>query len=137
MTITFFPKGEYHTVVIKARQIKNFNPELNSVEYVDIGGNSCSSSGVPFIVDGEDENRVGLRQEVDSFSQSIEKILRTNAHKGHWGKLSVAQLFEKLEEEHEELRRAVLAHEGSEAVLHEASDVAAVAMMIADNVRNQ
>lgn len=49
------------------------------------------------------------RQSVESFADAMEEVLQENDHKPHWGTLSLAYLRERLNEELEELDRALIA----------------------------
>jgi NTP pyrophosphatase (non-canonical NTP hydrolase) len=76
---------------------------------------------------------------VNRFARAMEARLEANRHKGNrpgWMRDTVGGLFERLEEEMEELREAVdsfpRSREQKDEILREAADVANFAMMVAD-----
>jgi NTP pyrophosphatase (non-canonical NTP hydrolase) len=75
---------------------------------------------------------------VEAFAEAIEERLQANDHKGGWVSCPPAYLLKRLRQEVKELA-AVCTHRRysrapKEQVIHEAADVAAFAMMLADNV---
>ena len=77
---------------------------------------------------------IEVRSPVAFMSSAMEDVLKQNDHKGGWEKCSINFLMSKLDEEHDELRKAMIRKELiPEEILHEAVDIANVAMMIADN----
>lgn len=76
------------------------------------------------------------------FSKKMEEILRKNDYKSGWHNCSYDFLFAKLNEETDELKRAIFKYldykDGYNEdlianIIREAADVANIAMMIADN----
>lgn len=84
-----------------------------------------------------------LREELDFFSQEMEKILRQNDHKGGHSDCTDEQLYdstlEELFELFRELRPDLSPHFDidAEKVIKECCDVANFVMMIADNYRRK
>ena len=74
------------------------------------------------------------REELQWFSQKMERELRENDHKGGWQGCSDWFLFQRLLEEAGELA-AVLSGAREGNAISEAADIANFAMMIADNIR--
>lgn len=80
---------------------------------------------------------------VESFADLMEQRLSKNDHKGGWEDESNKYLIERIEEELEELKEAIIAVETNnsswlrqqlyKSIRDEAADVANFAMMIADN----
>lgn len=71
---------------------------------------------------------------VDAFAEVMREKLRQNDHKGHWSKEPTSFLIGKLREEVAELIHEVTRRDiDPRLVAREAADVAAVAMMLADN----
>jgi NTP pyrophosphatase (non-canonical NTP hydrolase) len=70
---------------------------------------------------------------VKAFGEEMVKRLQVNSYKGGWEKCPSDYLFKRLLEEVGELIESVLIGNTEASVLHEASDVANFAMMIADN----
>lgn len=68
------------------------------------------------------------------FSRRMLTKLRANDHKGGWQNLDRRWLLHRLRQEIAELDRA-LRRNDPHAIIHESSDVANFAMMIADNTR--
>jgi NTP pyrophosphatase (non-canonical NTP hydrolase) len=68
------------------------------------------------------------RPQVKWFAVEIEKLLRKNDYKGDWRRLSLKFLRNKLDEEVKEFEKAITRKD----MLYEITDVACVAMMIAD-----
>jgi len=69
-----------------------------------------------------------------AFQRIMWDKLMANAHKGGWESASPEELLGRLEDELEELKRAVRCAESPEAVARECADVANFAMMLADVV---
>ena len=77
-----------------------------------------------------------LRPQLQWFSQQMERVLRENDHKGGWCNERTEDLMDALCDEVGELNFAACPPKGesdSAQVICEAADVAAFAMMIADN----
>lgn len=72
--------------------------------------------------------QIQLRQEVQWFAEQMELTLRKNDFKGGWKHCTLKYLFGKLTEEVEELSETT----SNEEMIKEASDVANIALMIAD-----
>ena len=80
---------------------------------------------------------VALRPALSSFGEDMERQLRRHdEQKGEhgWSRLTNARLWYLLGKEVEELHEALLCGK-PEYIIHEAADVANIAMMIADNAR--
>ncbi|MBB6672602.1 hypothetical protein [Cohnella nanjingensis] len=78
----------------------------------------------------------GIREPVQWFAEQMEQTLRRNDHKGGWGACSDAYLWGKLEEEIEELRQHYPRYDRPgelDGIARDASDVANIVMMLADN----
>jgi NTP pyrophosphatase (non-canonical NTP hydrolase) len=77
-----------------------------------------------------------LRREVGRFALAMERKLRLNDHKGGWTHESIDYLLERLDEEVEELKKALhpMRKDDPQRLLKEAVDVANFCMMIADVV---
>jgi NTP pyrophosphatase (non-canonical NTP hydrolase) len=79
---------------------------------------------------------VNIREEVQWFSQEMEKKLIENDHKAHWSDLPIAYLEMRLKQEVVELEEAIMDfHLGKgsvDQITKEAADVGNFAMMIAD-----
>lgn len=79
---------------------------------------------------------MNIREEVQWFSQEMEKKLIENDHKQHWSGIPVAYLEMRLKQEVEELEEAIMEfHLGKgsvDLIVKEAADVGNFAMMIAD-----
>ena len=71
-----------------------------------------------------------IRPSVMWFAKEMENKLKQNNHKGGWGVLTKEMLFERLQDEVEELKEAI--EESSENAIYESCDVANFSMMIAD-----
>ncbi|WP_179223761.1 hypothetical protein [Paenibacillus tyrfis] len=87
-----------------------------------------------------DSEAVILRPEVSWFAEQMELTLRRNDHKGGWKECSFVYLYQRLNEEIQELGNEYFArHFHSEpkweGILREAPDVANFAMMLADLAR--
>lgn len=79
-----------------------------------------------------------IRDEVKWFAEEMEKSLRENDWKGGWKDCSIGWLIVKLAEEVGELATMFInADLGEQEVIKEATDVANVAMMIADIARSK
>ncbi len=72
---------------------------------------------------------VGVRPEVQWFSNEMERKLLENDHKSHWSGFTNRQLLNRLKQETAELEHAIGC---GKDVVGEAADVANFAMMIAD-----
>ena len=73
---------------------------------------------------------------VNDFANDMFAKLRINKHKAHWSTVTNKWLFDRLIEEAEELRAAMVEGKSPEDIIAEAADVANFAAMIADNLRN-
>ena len=71
------------------------------------------------------------------FSKEMLKKLDANTHKKHWRYLNDSQLFDLLNREVAELRLTLRVGQSCYDTIKEASDVANISMMIADNARRQ
>ena len=69
-----------------------------------------------------------MRKEVEQFTEAMEERLKENDHKHHWSNYTPQQMFDRLEQEVDELRWAF----SNESKRHECVDVANFAMMIWD-----
>jgi NTP pyrophosphatase (non-canonical NTP hydrolase) len=82
-----------------------------------------------------------VRASVDWFAQQMEKKLQENDHKQHWSECDSDYLIARMEQEMDELLKALIDYKfgnGSrEEVVREAADVGNFAMMIADNTRGE
>ena len=111
------------------------------------------------IVRWNDATKIEIREEVMWFAEQMERKLRDNDYKGGWQKCTIGYLRRSMENETQELQRAVIAlwvfiENGyakslrgngkfvdvtvgklARQTIKEATDVANFAMMIADNVR--
>jgi NTP pyrophosphatase (non-canonical NTP hydrolase) len=72
----------------------------------------------------------------------MERLLRYNEHKGHWGNLSLRYLMRRAQEELDEAKEALQKysrtshkHRDPSKLIDECADVANIVMMIADNAR--
>ncbi|MNP62673.1 hypothetical protein D3C76_1579730 [compost metagenome] len=74
---------------------------------------------------------IRLRPAVKWFAEQMELTLRRNDHKGGWQNCSLHYLHEKLDEEVSGLYQT----QTDKETIKEATDVANIAMMIADNAR--
>lgn len=70
----------------------------------------------------------------EGFVEAMQDRLDANDRKLHWSAVDVASLYNKLQEEVEELGKAISRNEGK-AVVHEAADVANAAMMLSTKFR--
>ena len=77
-----------------------------------------------------------VRREVSWFSGRVEKKLRVNDFKGGWRREQPIRLYQKLQNELYELYRSFGVGTNGE-IIDECADVAAFAMMIADNVHRR
>jgi NTP pyrophosphatase (non-canonical NTP hydrolase) len=79
---------------------------------------------------------MNIREEVQWFSQEMEKKLIENDHKAHWSGVPVSYLEMRLKQETEELEEAIkdfhLGKGSTDQIIKEAADVGNFAMMIAD-----
>jgi hypothetical protein len=75
------------------------------------------------------------RPEVERFAMGMERKLRQNDHKGGWKQMSVDEMIERLDEEVEELKKALhpMRKDNPQRVFKEAVDIANFCMFIADN----
>lgn len=73
-----------------------------------------------------------VRPAVVSFAWEMEKELKLNDHKGHWGNVPLSELLDHLKKEVAELEEAVTQNFSPESVLSEAADTANMALMVAD-----
>jgi len=71
---------------------------------------------------------------LDSFIKAMRLKLQANNHKGGWDQYSLGALFQKLIEEVDELKAAIV-NEPVENIALEAADIANYALMIADTAR--
>ncbi len=71
-----------------------------------------------------------LRPAVDGFARAMERKLRLNDHKAHWGDSTIDHLFTRLLDEVAELSHAM---QDGGAIGDECADVANFAMMIFDH----
>lgn len=77
----------------------------------------------------------GIRPEVIAFAKLMEETLRKNDYKGHWKDCSFTYLFEKLDEEREELDREVSRQRSNyDRIIAESVDEANILMMICGNL---
>ena len=86
-----------------------------------------------------------LRKEVQEFAEAMESTLLDNDHKGGWDDCDLIWLFERVEQEVEELRTAlfvagaeesnILKDKYIEDIKKECTDVANFCMMVYDNIR--
>lgn len=76
------------------------------------------------------------RRAVERFALGMERKLRQNDYKGGWKQMSVDEMLERLDEEVEELKKALhpMRKENPQRVFKEAVDIANFCMFIADNV---
>jgi NTP pyrophosphatase (non-canonical NTP hydrolase) len=76
-----------------------------------------------------------LRPEVERFAMGMERKLRQNDFKGGWKQMTVDEMLERLDEEVEELKKALhpMRKENPQRVFKEAVDVANFCLFIADN----
>lgn len=80
-----------------------------------------------------DSDNIKIRDELIWFSNNMERVLRSNDHKGGWRECSNSYLLMRIIEEIGELMKAI--EYGNCSVVDECVDVANFAMMIADNHR--
>lgn len=78
---------------------------------------------------------IEIRPELLWFIIEMEKILKQNDHKTHWSKCTFKYLHSRLGDEYEELAESLSIGEDPSIISKEATDVANLAMMIADNSR--
>lgn len=76
------------------------------------------------------------RRAVERFALGMERKLRQNDYKGGWKQMSVDEMLERLDEEVEELKKALhpMRKENPQRVFKEAVDVANFCLFIADNL---
>jgi NTP pyrophosphatase (non-canonical NTP hydrolase) len=84
---------------------------------------------------------VNIREDVQWFSQEMEKKLVENDHKAHWNEMTIAYLEMRLQQEVAELNDAIMQFHFGEgttnSIIKEAADVGNFAMMIADAHSNR
>ena len=71
------------------------------------------------------------------FTNDMIAKLMENQHKRHWSNSTSEYLFQRLQEEVEELHEALHHKNKVRDIIRECADVANFAMMIADNLHNQ
>lgn len=76
----------------------------------------------------------GIDEAVADFTVHMKHKLLMTRHREHWSTLDTDTLFDRLREELEELRMAIV-HDDRKSIISEAADVANFAMMIADNAQ--
>ncbi|WP_134705152.1 hypothetical protein [Ammoniphilus sp. YIM 78166] len=80
-----------------------------------------------------------MRQVLEWFAEEMEKKLQENDHKAHWSEADGDYLISRMEQEMDELMKAMIDVQFGNGdpiqVIKEAADVANFAMMIADNMR--
>jgi biopolymer transport protein ExbB/TolQ len=90
--------------------------------------------------DKTDKRRTSEEEQisVELFASDMRRKLRKNSHKKSWQdpEVSVWYLFDRLEEEVEELHKALGKGLPATETIDECADVGNMAMMIADKVRN-
>lgn len=79
---------------------------------------------------------------VERFSKDMQRKLSENSHKDHWSKADYLNLIDRVFEEADELKSAVLSYyfsgaENDQEIIDECADVALFAMFIADNIRSK
>ncbi len=75
-----------------------------------------------------------IDEAVSDFTIHMKHKLLMTRHRSHWSTLDTDLLFDRLREELEELRMAIV-HGDRKAIVSEAADVGNFAMMIADNAQ--
>lgn len=92
--------------------------------------------GVPILCNCEKEEEIVPRQVVKWFSEQMEKKLQENDHKKSWTEYEDDYLITRMEQEMDELMKAIIDlkyGKGSpEEVIKEAADVSNISMFIAD-----
>jgi NTP pyrophosphatase (non-canonical NTP hydrolase) len=87
----------------------------------------------------ERESEMKVRPSVQWFAQQMEMKLQENDHKQHWSECDSDYLISRMEQEMDELLKALIDYRfgkgTKEEVIKEAADVANFAHMIADNMR--
>jgi len=86
-------------------------------------------------ITGEIRDHVVEITAIKRFSCDMARKLRENSHKAHWNTVTKYYLLGRLQEELYELEEALYS-ESTESVINECADVANLAMMIADNLRD-
>ncbi len=81
-----------------------------------------------------DNTSTGIDEAVKDFTTHMKHKLLMTRHRTHWSTLDTDLLFDRLREELEELRMAIV-HDNRKEIVREAADVANFAMFIADNAQ--